>query len=88
MDGDMLIAVPAAVLGAAGFGLATAAQQRATHEVEKAGTLNPRLITSLLRRPMWLLGLLATIVALLLQRSPWCSRCWSPAWCSRRRSRR
>jgi len=67
MDGDMLIAVPAAVLGAAGFGLATAAQQRATHEVEKAGTLNPRLITSLLRRPMWLLGLLATIVALLLQ---------------------
>ncbi|GAA4556050.1 DMT family transporter [Pseudonocardia xishanensis] len=68
MDGgDMLIAVPAAVLGAAGFGLATAAQQRATHEVETTGTLDPRLITNLLRRPMWLLGLLATIVALLLQ---------------------
>jgi drug/metabolite transporter (DMT)-like permease len=68
MDGgDMLIAVPAAVLGAAGFGLATAAQQRATHEVETAGTLNPRLITTLLRRPMWLLGLVATIVALGLQ---------------------
>ncbi|WP_246394240.1 DMT family transporter [Pseudonocardia pini] len=67
MDGEMLIAVPAAVLGAAGFGLATAAQQRATHEVETTGTLNPRLITTLLRRPMWLLGLLATIVALVLQ---------------------
>jgi len=63
----MLIAVPAAVLGAAGFGLATAAQQRATHEVEEAPTLSPRLIRDLLRRPMWLLGLLATIIALLMQ---------------------
>lgn len=67
MNGDLLIAVPAAVLGAAGFGLATAAQQRATHEVETAGTLDPRLLTRLLRRPMWLLGLCATIVALVLQ---------------------
>jgi drug/metabolite transporter (DMT)-like permease len=67
VDGDMLIAVPAAVLGAAGFGLATAAQQRATHEVETAPTLNPRLISTLARRPMWLLGLLATGVALMLQ---------------------
>jgi drug/metabolite transporter (DMT)-like permease len=68
MEGtDLMIAVPAAVLGAAGFGLATAAQQRATHEVETTGTLNPRLITSLLRRPMWLLGLVATVVALVLQ---------------------
>jgi drug/metabolite transporter (DMT)-like permease len=63
----MLIAVPAAVLGAAGFGLATAAQQRATHEVEQAPTLSPRLIGDLLKRPMWLLGLVATIVALLMQ---------------------
>lgn len=68
MDGsDLLIAVPAAVLGAAGFGLATAAQQRATHEVETTSTLDPRLITTLLRRPMWLLGLVATVVALVLQ---------------------
>ncbi|SDF09699.1 DMT family transporter [Pseudonocardia oroxyli] len=67
MNGDLLIAVPAAVLGAAGFGLATAAQQRATHEVETAGTLDPRLLTRLLRRPMWLLGLFSTIVALVLQ---------------------
>lgn len=63
----LVIAVPAAVLGAAGFGLATAAQQRATKEVELAPTLSPRLITSLLSRPMWLIGLVATIGALALQ---------------------
>ena len=71
MDGEggamLLVAVPAAVLGAAGFGLASAAQQRATKEVELTPTLSPRLITRLLRRPMWLLGLLATVVALALQ---------------------
>lgn len=61
------IAVPAAVLGAAGFGLASAAQQRATHEVELAPTLSPRLLVDLTKRPMWLLGLAATIVALVLQ---------------------
>jgi drug/metabolite transporter (DMT)-like permease len=63
----LVIAVPAAVLGAAGFGLASAAQQRATHEVAVAPTLSPRLIVELLARPMWLLGLVATIVALALQ---------------------
>ena len=66
-DAMLLIAVPAAVLGAAGFGLATAAQQRATKEVERAPTLSPRLITSLLHRPMWLIGLAATVGALILQ---------------------
>jgi drug/metabolite transporter (DMT)-like permease len=66
--GTMLaIAVPAAVLGAAGFGLASAAQQRATKEVELAPTLSPRLLVDLTKRPMWLLGLVATILALLLQ---------------------
>ncbi|MFC7657762.1 DMT family transporter [Pseudonocardia benzenivorans] len=63
----MLIAVPAAVLGAAGFGLATAAQQRATKEVELAPTLSPRLLVELFGRPMWMLGLVATVAALLLQ---------------------
>jgi drug/metabolite transporter (DMT)-like permease len=63
----LVIAVPAAVLGAAGFGLASAAQQRATHEVPVTPTLSPRLIVELLARPMWLLGLVATIVALVFQ---------------------
>jgi hypothetical protein len=61
------IAVPAAILGAAGFGLASAAQQRATHEVELAPTLSPRLLVDLTKRPMWLLGLAATGAALVLQ---------------------
>jgi drug/metabolite transporter (DMT)-like permease len=64
---SLAIAVPAAVLGAAGFGLASAAQQRATKEVELAPTLSPRLLVDLTRRPMWLLGLVATVLALLLQ---------------------
>lgn len=68
MDGGgLVVAVPAALMGAAGFGLATAAQQRATHEVAPAPTLSPRLLTDLLHRPMWLLGLLATVGALGLQ---------------------
>ena len=61
------IAVPAAVLGAAGFGLASAVQQRATKEVELAPTLSPRLFVDLIRRPMWIIGLVATVVALVLQ---------------------
>lgn len=63
----LLIAVPAALLGAAGFGLATAAQQRATKEVEVTPTLSPRLLVELWHRPMWLLGLAATAFALALQ---------------------
>jgi drug/metabolite transporter (DMT)-like permease len=68
VDGTALVvAVPAAVLGAAGFGLASAAQQRATHEVERERTLDPRLLVHLAARPMWLLGLAATVGALALQ---------------------
>ncbi len=63
----LFVAVPAAVVGAAGFGLASAAQQRATKEVEVAPTLSPKLLVNLFARPMWLLGLVATIGALILQ---------------------
>jgi drug/metabolite transporter (DMT)-like permease len=63
----LAIAVPAAVLGAAGFGLASAAQQRATKEVELAPTLSPRLLVDLTKRPMWLIGLVATMGALVVQ---------------------
>lgn len=64
---SLLVAVPAAVLGAAGFGLASAAQQRATHEVPVAPTLSPRLVLELLRHPWWLVGLMATVLALAMQ---------------------
>ncbi|MFZ0122143.1 MAG: DMT family transporter [Pseudonocardiaceae bacterium] len=61
------VAVPAAVAGAASFGLASAIQQRATKEVPTIGTLNPRLILELIQRPVWVLGVGTVIVGLSLQ---------------------
>lgn len=61
------IAVPAAVLAAAGFGLASVAQQRATKSVPLSPTLSPRLLAALWHRPVWLLGLVATVLALAMQ---------------------
>ena len=61
---DLVIAVPAAVLGAAGFGLATAVQQRASKQVAARPTLSPRLFLDLVRHPAWILGVLLTVVAL------------------------
>jgi drug/metabolite transporter (DMT)-like permease len=61
------VAVPAAVAGAASFGLASAVQQRATKEVPTSGTLDPRLILVLIRRPVWVLGVGTVLVGLGLQ---------------------
>ena len=61
------VAVPAAVAGAASFGLASAIQQRATKEVPTTGTLDPRLILELIRRPVWVLGIVTVVVGLSLQ---------------------
>ncbi|MDQ2882988.1 MAG: DMT family transporter [Actinomycetota bacterium] len=61
------VAVPAAVVGAASFGLASAVQQRATKEVPTSGTLDPRLILDLIQRPVWVLGVGTVIVGLSLQ---------------------
>lgn len=63
----LFVAVPAAVLGAASFGLASAIQQRATKEVPTTGTLDPRLLLELVRRPVWVLGIVTVIVGLSLQ---------------------
>jgi hypothetical protein len=60
-------AVPAAVAGAASFGLASAVQQRATKQVPTTGTLDPRLILELIYRPVWVLGMATVIVGLSLQ---------------------
>ena len=67
----LFVAVPAAVAGAASFGMASALQQRATKEVPEAGVLGPRLLVELARRPRWLaasgavgLGLSLQVVAL------------------------
>lgn len=63
----LVIAVPAALAGAAGMGLASAAQAQATKEVPTHHTLNPQLLLSLARRPLWLVGIGATVVGLALQ---------------------
>jgi drug/metabolite transporter (DMT)-like permease len=63
----LFLAVPAAVVGAASFGLASALQQRATKEVPSRGVLNPRLVVELAHRPNWLLATGAVGLGLGLQ---------------------
>lgn len=63
----LFIAVPAAVIGAASFGLASVIQQRATKQVPTTGTLNPRLLLELIHRPLWVLGVVTVLVGLAMQ---------------------
>ncbi len=58
---------PAALGGAAGFGLASAVQQRATKQVPQERTMNPRLLLELVRKPIWVASVLTVIVGLSLQ---------------------
>lgn len=68
MNGEILvIAVPAAVLGAASFGLASAVQHRVTKEVPRARTLNPRMLLDLVRKPIWVVSIFTVIIGLSLQ---------------------
>jgi drug/metabolite transporter (DMT)-like permease len=64
---SLVVAVPAAMIGAACMGLASAAQARATHQVRSSRTLSPRLLVDLARRPVWLIGVGATVTGLALQ---------------------
>ena len=50
------VAVTAALLAALTFAVAAVLQQAAAAEVPETQSLHPRLILSLLRRPLWLLG--------------------------------
>jgi drug/metabolite transporter (DMT)-like permease len=63
----LVIAVPAAIAGAAAMGLANAAQAKATKQVPASGILDPHLLLNLLRNPTWLVGTLGTLVGLGLQ---------------------
>ncbi|GHF34165.1 drug/metabolite transporter (DMT)-like permease [Amycolatopsis bartoniae] len=64
---SLLLAVPAAVVGAASMGMASAAQARATKEVEVSRILDPGLLRGLAHRPLWLVGMVATGLGLALQ---------------------
>lgn len=63
----LFVAVPAAVVGAASFGLASVIQQRAAKQVSTTGMLNPRLLVELIRRPAWVLAVVTVLVGLALQ---------------------
>ncbi|MER6990418.1 DMT family transporter [Saccharopolyspora hirsuta] len=63
----LVIAVPAAIVGAASFGLASAIQHRVTKQVPKVRTFNPRMFFELVRKPIWVLSILTVIVGLSLQ---------------------
>ncbi|MGI8305698.1 DMT family transporter [Saccharopolyspora hattusasensis] len=63
----LVVAVPAAVLGAASFGLASAIQHRVTKQVPKVRTLSPRLLFDLVRKPIWVLSIGTVIIGLSLQ---------------------
>ncbi|GLY66207.1 DMT family transporter [Amycolatopsis taiwanensis] len=64
---NLAVAVPAAIVGAGFMGLASAAQARATKQVPLERTLHPRLLLDLARRPLWLVGIGATVAGLGLQ---------------------
>lgn len=64
---NLVVAVPAAIAGSAFMGLASAAQARATKQVPFEKTLHPRLLLDLARRPLWLVGIGATVGGLGLQ---------------------
>jgi hypothetical protein len=64
---SLVVAVPAAIVGAACMGLASAAQARATKQVPTSKTLHPGLLLDLVRRPLWLIGIVATVAGLGLQ---------------------
>jgi hypothetical protein len=61
------VALVAALGSAAAFGGGSALQHEQTGEVAQRRALDPRLITSLLSRPLWLLGIAADVVGVVLQ---------------------
>ncbi|EHR50921.1 Protein of unknown function (DUF803) [Saccharomonospora marina XMU15] len=61
------VAVPAAVLAAAAFGLTSALQHRAARRVPGAATVQWGLVFTLLRQPLWLASLLANGLGIVLQ---------------------
>jgi drug/metabolite transporter (DMT)-like permease len=61
------LAVPAALLAAAGFGLTGALQHQAARRIQGGGTVQLGLVLALLRQPLWLGSLIANGIAVVLQ---------------------
>jgi hypothetical protein len=61
------VAVVAAVASATAFGIASAAQHSAARRVETTAALDPHLLVTLAKRPVWLVGMAADILGVALQ---------------------
>lgn len=64
---NVWLAIPAALMAAACFGLTGALQHSAATSVRSRPPLRPALLLDLARRPIWLMSLLASVVGSLLQ---------------------
>jgi drug/metabolite transporter (DMT)-like permease len=64
---SQLIAIVAALAGSLVFGVSSVAQQRGTQRVETRPALSPQLLLDLVRQPLWVGGICATIVGFTLQ---------------------
>jgi drug/metabolite transporter (DMT)-like permease len=62
-----LIAVVAALASSLVFGISSVTEQRGTQRVERRPALSPRLLLDLVRQPLWLAGIGATLVGFALQ---------------------
>ena len=66
-DVNIPVAVACGTAGAASYGLAGVAQQRAAKAVPTDRTVDPRLLVRLVRKPLWLAGTIALGCGLVLQ---------------------
>ena len=62
-----VIAVVAALAGSLVFGVSSVAEQRGTQRVERRPALRPELLLDLIRQPLWLTGVGATLIGFVLQ---------------------
>jgi drug/metabolite transporter (DMT)-like permease len=62
-----LAAVPAAVGAALVFGVSSVAEQRGTKLVKRREGLSPKILLDLVREPVWVTGIAATVIGFVLQ---------------------
>jgi drug/metabolite transporter (DMT)-like permease len=62
-----LSAVPAALGAALVFGVSSVAEQRGTKRVKRRQGLSPRILLDLVREPVWVIGIAATVLGFALQ---------------------
>lgn len=63
-DGQLFIAVPAALGAALSFGLTAVLQHHATRQVPRYGALRPGLLVVLIQQPIWVASIVANIAGI------------------------